>query len=174
VLTQASLEVMANSIGGQENDPRRERDQDGVSEQQRAIMSHVIYRFWSQASSAVQCNSCIPKCQVIRNHFCHHPYLIFLLSAILHLLISSATHPGVRSCRLQVLEGEEDFLVASNTHEVYKVVPSGKGKSNPTCYCFMWQGRLWCSQLSLQRKCVPPVHLKRACWSRRKRAQGTR
>jgi len=43
--TRASLEVMANSIGGQENDPRRERDQDGVSEQQRAIMSHVIYRF---------------------------------------------------------------------------------------------------------------------------------
>ena len=32
-------------------------------------MPHIIYRFWSQASSAVLCNSCIPKCQVIRNCF---------------------------------------------------------------------------------------------------------
>ena len=37
--SRASLEVMANSIGGQENDPRRERDQDGV---QRAGQRHIL------------------------------------------------------------------------------------------------------------------------------------
>ena len=33
---RTSLEVTTNSIGGEENDPRREGDQDGVPEQKRA------------------------------------------------------------------------------------------------------------------------------------------